>query len=120
MARDAVAAERRRAGTRSPCSRPDRGWAPDAPGELAASMLVTAGGEPQEPSAVHVFGAMLGRRVETWALLEKGYRRRLRELPRPREHRSAACFGAYRERLLRVQVAYDPGEVFRPGTSTGT
>jgi FAD/FMN-containing dehydrogenase len=37
-------------------------WAPDAPDELAASLIVTAGG-------VKVFGAMLGSRAETEALL---------------------------------------------------
>jgi FAD/FMN-containing dehydrogenase len=37
-------------------------WAPDAPDELAASLLVTAGADPAEPPRVHVFGALLGTR----------------------------------------------------------
>jgi FAD/FMN-containing dehydrogenase len=40
-------------------------WAPDAPDELAASLIVTAG----DPPVVKVFGAMLGSRAETEALL---------------------------------------------------
>ena len=39
-----------------------QGWAPDAPDELAASLLLTAGGDPGRPPVVHVFGAMAGRR----------------------------------------------------------
>jgi FAD/FMN-containing dehydrogenase len=33
-------------------------WAPGAPDELAASLLVTAAGQPEEPPLVHVFGSM--------------------------------------------------------------
>jgi hypothetical protein len=40
-------------------------WAPDAPDELAASLIVTAG----DPPVVKVFGAMQGSRAETEALL---------------------------------------------------
>jgi FAD/FMN-containing dehydrogenase len=40
-------------------------WAPDAPDELAASLIVIAG----DPPVVKVFGAMLGSRAETEALL---------------------------------------------------
>jgi FAD/FMN-containing dehydrogenase len=40
-------------------------WAPDAPDELAASLIVTAG----DPPDVKVFGAMLGSRADTEALL---------------------------------------------------
>jgi FAD/FMN-containing dehydrogenase len=39
-------------------------WAPDAPDELAASLLVTATGDLDEP-AVTIFGAMLGTETET-------------------------------------------------------
>ncbi len=45
-------------------------WSPDAPAELAASLLVTAGADPAVPPRVHVFGAMLGTREEATALLE--------------------------------------------------
>jgi hypothetical protein len=40
-------------------------WAPAAPEELAASLLVTAAGDAGEPPAVTVFGAMLGSAEET-------------------------------------------------------
>jgi FAD/FMN-containing dehydrogenase len=35
-------------------------WAPDAPDELAASLLITAPGDVDRPPTVNVFGAMLG------------------------------------------------------------
>jgi FAD/FMN-containing dehydrogenase len=44
-------------------------WSPDAPDELAASLLISAGPDPGEPPAVKVFGAMLGSRAETEAAL---------------------------------------------------
>jgi FAD/FMN-containing dehydrogenase len=44
-------------------------WAPDAPDEIAASLLITAGPDPGEPPVVKVFGAMLGSRSETEAAL---------------------------------------------------
>jgi FAD/FMN-containing dehydrogenase len=44
-------------------------WAPDAPDELAASLLITAGPDPDEPPVVKVFGAMLGSRAETETVL---------------------------------------------------
>ena len=47
-----------------------QGWAPEAPDELAASLLVTAGPDPAAPPKVHVFGAMLGTEGEAMALLE--------------------------------------------------
>lgn len=39
-------------------------WAPDAPDELAASLLVTAPGDVDRPPTVNVFGAMLGTQSE--------------------------------------------------------
>jgi FAD/FMN-containing dehydrogenase len=42
-------------------------WAPDAPDELAARLLMSAG--PGEPTTIKVFGAMLGSRAETEAAL---------------------------------------------------
>ena len=44
-------------------------WSPDAPDELAASLLITAGADPDEPPVVKVFGAMLGSKAETEAVL---------------------------------------------------
>jgi FAD/FMN-containing dehydrogenase len=44
-------------------------WAPAAPAELAASLLLTAAGEAGRPPAVHVFGTMLGAESATTALL---------------------------------------------------
>jgi FAD/FMN-containing dehydrogenase len=44
-------------------------WSPDAPDELAASLLITAGPEPDEPPVVKVFGAMLGSKAETEIVL---------------------------------------------------
>ena len=46
-----------------------QGWAPDAPDELAASLLVTAAGDPGRPPVVHAFGAMLDGEAATTALL---------------------------------------------------
>jgi FAD binding domain/Berberine and berberine like len=48
-----------------------QGWAPDAPEELAASLLITAGPDPAEPPVVKVFGAMLGSQAVTEALLSR-------------------------------------------------
>jgi FAD/FMN-containing dehydrogenase len=45
-------------------------WAPDAPGELAASLLVTAGADPDAAVVVRVFGAMLGSEAEARHALE--------------------------------------------------
>jgi Berberine and berberine like len=45
-------------------------WAPDGPDELAASVLVTAAGDLQQPPVVNVFGAMVGTEADTTALLE--------------------------------------------------
>ena len=45
-------------------------WAPAAPGELAASLLLTAAGEAGQPPAVHVFGTMLGTESAATALLD--------------------------------------------------
>ena len=40
-------------------------WAPDAPDEIAASLLITAPPEPEDPPIATVFGAMLGSKAET-------------------------------------------------------
>jgi FAD/FMN-containing dehydrogenase len=45
-------------------------WAPAAPGELAASLLLTAAGEAGHPPAVHVFGALVGTESAATALLD--------------------------------------------------
>ena len=44
-------------------------WAATAPAELAASLLLTAAGGAGRPSAVHVFGALLGTESAATALL---------------------------------------------------
>jgi FAD/FMN-containing dehydrogenase len=44
-------------------------WAPDGPDTLAASLLVTASGDPDEPLDVTVIGALLGTPEESRALL---------------------------------------------------
>lgn len=46
-------------------------WAPDAPDELAASLLATAGPDPAKEPLVHVFGAMQGMRAEASPLLDE-------------------------------------------------
>ena len=47
-----------------------QGWAPDAPEEVAASLLVTAGAEPDHPVVVRVFGAMVGSEPDARRTLE--------------------------------------------------
>jgi FAD binding domain/Berberine and berberine like len=46
-------------------------WAPDAPDEIAASLLIGAGPDPDEPPTVKVFGAMLGSPADTEAELRR-------------------------------------------------
>ncbi len=48
-----------------------QGWAPDAPDELAASLLVKAGSDADRPPVVNVFGAMLGAESTTVDLLDE-------------------------------------------------
>jgi FAD/FMN-containing dehydrogenase len=48
-----------------------QGWAPDAPGELAAGLLVKAPGDPARPPAVNVFGAMVAGESDTAERLEE-------------------------------------------------
>ncbi len=45
-------------------------WAPEAPDELAASLLVTAPADPGREPVVHLFGAMVGSASDTEARLE--------------------------------------------------
>jgi FAD/FMN-containing dehydrogenase len=47
-----------------------QGWAPDAPEEVAASLLVTAGAEPDRPVVVRIFGAMVGSAPDARRALE--------------------------------------------------
>ncbi len=44
-------------------------WAPRAPDEIAASLLATAGPQPERPPVVHLFGAMVGSEAQTAQLL---------------------------------------------------
>jgi FAD binding domain/Berberine and berberine like len=46
-------------------------WSPTGPDELAASLLVTVGGEAGADPVVHLFGSMLGGETETAALLDE-------------------------------------------------
>jgi FAD/FMN-containing dehydrogenase len=46
-------------------------WAPDAPEELAASVLITLFGDLDQPPLVHVFGAMADTESETISLLDE-------------------------------------------------
>jgi FAD/FMN-containing dehydrogenase len=46
-------------------------WSPAAPDELAASLLVKAGGEADQPATVNVMGAMVGTESDTAALLDQ-------------------------------------------------
>ena len=46
-------------------------WAPDAPEEVAASLIVTAGADPDRPVVVKVFGAVLGSERDARATLEE-------------------------------------------------
>ncbi len=46
-------------------------WSPAGPDELAASMLLTVGGEPGAEPVVHLFGSMIGGETETAALLDE-------------------------------------------------
>ena len=46
-------------------------WSPAGPDGLAASMLVTVGGEAGAHPVVHLFGSMIGSETETAALLDE-------------------------------------------------
>src|SRR5262249_33362429 len=46
-------------------------WAPTAPNDLYASLLLTAGGEVERPPAVDMFGSMLGTERDAGGLLDE-------------------------------------------------
>jgi FAD/FMN-containing dehydrogenase len=46
-------------------------WSPTGPDELAASLLVTVGGDAGADPVVHLFGSMIGGETETAALLDE-------------------------------------------------
>ena len=46
-------------------------WSPRGPDELAASMLVTVGGDPGADPVVHLFGSMIGSETDAVALLDE-------------------------------------------------
>jgi FAD/FMN-containing dehydrogenase len=46
-------------------------WSPTGPDALAASLLVTVGGEAGADPVVHLFGSMIGSETETAALLDE-------------------------------------------------
>jgi FAD/FMN-containing dehydrogenase len=83
-------------------------WAPDAPDELAASLLVTAGDDPAAPPLVHVFGAFVGTRPESSTLLDALVRRAGVEPADAALHESS-----YRE-AKRHLAEHGPGEEAPP------
>jgi FAD/FMN-containing dehydrogenase len=95
-------------------------WAPDAPVELAASLLVTTGAEPRIEPVVHVFGAMLGGRAETTALLDElvaragadPVRAELHELPYRQAKRRLSTHGPGEEASPHAH-GYSRSEFFR-------
>jgi FAD binding domain/Berberine and berberine like len=48
-----------------------QGWSPTRPDGLAASLLVTVGGDAHADPVVHLFGSMIGSETETSALLDE-------------------------------------------------
>jgi FAD binding domain/Berberine and berberine like len=46
-------------------------WSPTGPDRLAASMLLTVGGDADADPVVHLFGSMIGSETDTAALLEE-------------------------------------------------
>src|SRR5918999_564974 len=46
-----------------------QGWAPTAPDEAAASLVIAASGDPDEEPSVEMFGAVLGNRTDAAELL---------------------------------------------------
>ena len=77
-------------------------WAPAAAEELAASLLVTAPDNPEEPSVVHLFGAMLGTQADTDELLE--------QLPTPTDPASAVRLSASHREAKRYLAEHGPGD----------
>ena len=81
-------------------------WAPAAVDELAASLLVTAPDDPEEPAVVHIFGAMLGSQSDTDALLA--------QLPTPTEPSSVIRVSGSHREAKRYLAEHGPGDQ-RPG-----
>ena len=77
-------------------------WAPAAAEELAASLLVTAPDNPEEPSVVHLFGAMLGTQADTDELLQ--------QLPTPTDPNSAVRLSASHREAKRYLAEHGPGD----------
>jgi FAD/FMN-containing dehydrogenase len=82
-------------------------WAPDAPRELAASLLVTAPADPEQPLDVTVFGALLGGRGEAAELLEQVVAR-VGTDPVADERRHGAHL-EIKEALAAPDAPHDPG-----------
>ena len=83
-------------------------WAPAAPDELAASLLLTATAQAERPPAVNVFGAMLGTETDASGLLA-----RLVALVGADPAASVYKHASYRE-TKRHLAEHGPGEE-RPG-----
>ena len=109
-------------------------WAPDAPDELAASLLVKAGSDADRPPVVNVFGAMLGAE-STVDLLDELVARAgqdpdvgrscVRVLPRyqaipGRPRRSDGWRRASRLATSQPGPVYSKSEFFRRPLPTGT
>ncbi len=78
-------------------------WAPDGPDELAASLLITAGPDPDEPPVVKIFGAMLAGRAETET-----------ELSRLDPSSAVLQHGSHRETKRRLAGAGEPDDERHP------
>jgi FAD/FMN-containing dehydrogenase len=78
-------------------------WAPDAPGELAASLLVKAPGDPERPPAVNVFGTMLAGESDTAERLS-GLVDRVRADPASAE-RAHAPYRETKRALAEIELA---------------
>jgi FAD/FMN-containing dehydrogenase len=77
-------------------------WAPAAADEMAASLLVTAPENLDEPPVVHLFGAMLGSQSETDELLE--------ELPTPSDPVSVIRRAGSHRAAKRYLAEHGPGD----------
>jgi FAD/FMN-containing dehydrogenase len=88
-------------------------WAPDAPDELNANLMLTAAGGSDRPPTVHVFGAMLADQAETVALLDQLVVRSAAE-PASASH-TRLPYRDLKRSLVGLGGADEGGEPERPG-----
>jgi FAD/FMN-containing dehydrogenase len=88
-------------------------WAPDAPDELNANLMLTAAGGSDRPPTVHVFGAMLADQAETVALLDQLVARSAAE-PASASH-TRLPYRDLKRSLVGLGGADGDGEPDRPG-----